>query len=447
MLSLFTHEGRDLAGSTEIANAFKFNTYFVNIGKNLSSQIDQNIDDADYKQYLTSHTAENLRFKCIIEDYTIKVIDNLENKNSSGHDGISNKLLKTIKGDISQSLTIIINQMLTTGIFLDDFKLSKVIPLFKKGDSFLLINYRPISLLPTISKILERVIHDQMYEYFNKFDLLAEQQYGFRKQHSTEYAAVKLIDHVSREMEAGIIPANVYIDLSKAFDTLTFDILLYKLKYYGVTDTANFLGIMLDENLSWKSHIEMVSNKISKVTCILYRLKNVFPESVLFVLYNSLIVSYINYGLLLWGVHFHRLNSLQKKALRFMTNSSYLAHTIPLLIKYGLLNVGDMYKLKLLKFYYKLSYDLLPPYFNNYIEIIEQKPARDLRYQYIHAPLVKRVYAECSPLFQLIKLINSLKNDSNDTILKKNAEKVTHITVLLSMLQDLSSIHMILSVE
>ena len=130
----------------------------------------------------------------------------------------------------------------------------------------------------------------------------------------------------------------------------------------------------------------------------------------------------------MWGVHSHRLDSLQKKALRFMTNSSYLAHTTPLLIKHGLLNMGDMYKLKLFKFYYKLSYDLLPPYFNNYIEIIEQKPARDLRYQYIHVPLVKRVYAECSPLFQHIKLINSLKNYSNDTILEKLLKKVTHIT-------------------
>ena len=182
----------------------------------------------------------------------------------------------------------------------------------------------------------------------------------------------------------------------------------------------NFLGIMIDENLSWKSHIEMASSKISKVTSILYRLKNVFPESVLFVHYNFLIVSYINYRLLLWGVYSHRLESLQKKALRFMTNSSYLAHTTPLLIKHGFLNV---YKLKLLKFYYKLSYDLLPPYFNNYIKIIEQKPVRDLHYQYIHAPLVKRVYAKCSPLFQLIKLINSFKNISNDTILEKIAKK------------------------
>ena len=195
--------------------------------KNLSSQIDQQIVQADYKQYLTSHTDKNLLFKCITEDYTIKLIGNLENKNRSGHDGISNKLLKTIKDDISQSLTIIINQMLTTGIFPEAFKLSKVIPLFKKGDSSLLVNYRPISLLPTTSKFFERVIDDQMYEYFNNFNLLDEQQYGFRKQHSTEYTAVKLMDHVSKEMEAGNIPANVYIDLSKAFDTLTFDILLY----------------------------------------------------------------------------------------------------------------------------------------------------------------------------------------------------------------------------
>ena len=78
-------------------------------------------------------------------------------------------------------------------------------------------------------------------------------------------------------------------------------------------ESFNFLGIMLDENLTWKSHIEIVGKKISKVTGILYKLKNIFPENVLFVLYNSLIVSYINYGLLLWGVHVHKLELLQKK--------------------------------------------------------------------------------------------------------------------------------------
>ena len=107
-----------------------------------------------------------------------------------------------------------------------------------------------------------------------------------------------------------------------------------------------------------------------------------------------------------------------------MTNSGYIAHT--LLIKHSLLNVRDMYKLKLLKFYYKLAYDLLPPYFNYYTEVIEQKPVRILRHHHIHAPLIKRVYAECSPLFQLIKLINSLKCDANDTILKKRIAEKSH---------------------
>ena len=77
----------------------------------------------------------------------VRAIDNLENKNSSGHDGVSNKVLKYIKLEISNSLTLMVNQMLTTGIFLDSFKKSKITPIFKKGYSSLFINYRPISLL------------------------------------------------------------------------------------------------------------------------------------------------------------------------------------------------------------------------------------------------------------------------------------------------------------
>ena len=100
-----------------------------------------------------------MQFKCITTDYTtsMKAIEGLESKESSGHDVISNTLLNVIKASISQFLTIIINQMLTTGIFPDAFNLSKVIPLYKKGDSSLLVNYRPISLLPTISKIFEKI--------------------------------------------------------------------------------------------------------------------------------------------------------------------------------------------------------------------------------------------------------------------------------------------------
>ena len=96
--------------------------------------------------------------------------------------------------------------------------------------AYFLENYSPISLLPTISKIFERVIHD----YFNSNNLLAAQQYGFRSQHSTEYAAVKLVDHTNTEIENQKIPSAVFIDLSKAFDTLSYDILLYQSRIQGV---------------------------------------------------------------------------------------------------------------------------------------------------------------------------------------------------------------------
>ena len=130
-------------------------------------------------------------------------------------------------------------------------------------------------------------------------------------------------------------------------------------------------------------------------------------------------LSYINYGLLLWGIEVKKLESIQKRAIRLITGSNYVAHTEPLFIQLGVLKVQDIFKLRLLKFYYKLCYGTLPQYFNHYREIIERQPARPLRQHLIHPPFVRTVYAECTPLYQLIKLINSLKTDKSDTILEK----------------------------
>ena len=133
----------------------------------------------------------------------------------------------------------------------------------KKGDSSLLSNYRPISLLPTISKIFERIIYNQLYQYFNDNELLAEQQYGFRAQHSTEYAAIKLFDHISKEMDSGNTPTALYIDLSKAFDTLSIDIILQKLKYYGVMGTE--LRLLTDYLTNRKQYV-VYNNHCSDIT-------------------------------------------------------------------------------------------------------------------------------------------------------------------------------------
>ena len=142
--------------------------------------------ELSYKTYLQTPHAQNCKFQLIDENATIKAIDYIENKSSSGHDGISNILLKYVKLEISKPLTLIINQMITTGIFPDSLKIAKSIPIYKKGEPTDLSNYRPISLLPTISKIFERIVHIQLQEYLNRNNLLAEQQYGFRPNHSTE---------------------------------------------------------------------------------------------------------------------------------------------------------------------------------------------------------------------------------------------------------------------
>ena len=170
----FKCNGRDLTDDIEIAN--EFNRFFADIGESLASNMEQfDNHELSYKTYLQTPHAQNCKFQLIDENATIKAIDYIENKSSSGHDGISNILLKYVKLEISKPLTLIINQMITTVIFPDSLKIAKIIPIYKKGEPTDLSKYRPISLLPTISKIFERIIHIELQEYLNRNNLLAEQ--------------------------------------------------------------------------------------------------------------------------------------------------------------------------------------------------------------------------------------------------------------------------------
>ena len=118
----FFHNGRTQLNTNEIANTF--NLYIANIGVNLASEIETQLDNIiDFSQHMDTPASTQLKFKCITKTKTLKVIDNLENKNSSGHDGISNKLLKLTKNTLIMPLKLIINQMIiTAGIFPDSFK-------------------------------------------------------------------------------------------------------------------------------------------------------------------------------------------------------------------------------------------------------------------------------------------------------------------------------------
>ena len=184
-----------------------------------------------------------LRFTLVDEEHIVGIFNRLKNKSSYGCDNISNKLLKYAKAFPIKPLTLLINRTLSTGIFPNELKISRVRPLFKNGDTTNINNYRPISILPSISKIFEYVIFHQLFDYMSHNALFCQEQFGFRTGHSTELASLQLTDYFIKQMDQGSTPLNIYIDLSKAFDTLDHSILLSKLSYYGITGCENKLFI------------------------------------------------------------------------------------------------------------------------------------------------------------------------------------------------------------
>ena len=167
-----------------------------------------------------------------------KLIDNLPNKNSSGYDDISNILLKRLKQSLLSALVLLFNDSISQGHFPAGMKLADVIPLFKGGNKQILTNYRLISLLPIVSKLLEKIIYVRTYNFLCKHNILFNSQYGFRKHHSCEQAVTELVGEVCKGLEKDMHTIAIFIDLSKDFDTISHEILFTKLEQYGIRGTA-----------------------------------------------------------------------------------------------------------------------------------------------------------------------------------------------------------------
>ena len=395
--------------------------------------------------------------------------------------------------------------------------------------------------------------HKQLQQYFSENNLFYHSQYGFRPKHSTELAALHLIDKLTLDMDANEIPINIYLDLSKAFDTINHNILLDKLQHYGIHGKAhdllknyltdrkqyvhlngsdsshltimtgvpqgsilgpllfiiyindlhkscsnlspiiyaddttlygkmstygnqnaateinkelvkisnwlkinklslnvsktkfmifqkprkkvvipklsmdnsllvqcqsfNFLGINLNQNLTWSDHIKHVSLKISRSLGQLKNLRHLLPTRILLTLYNTIILPHLHYGILAWGSKAHLLTKLQKKSVRITTNSRYNAHTEPLLKNNNLLKTDDIYKVQVLNFYYKLKHQTLPIYFRCFPTTMNTDIHRyNTRRRNIFIPRVNHEFAKSSLRNSLISIVNKTPSIITDKI-------------------------------
>ena len=185
------------------------------------------------------------------------LIQNLPNKNSSGHDSISNILLKKLAPSILAPLTLLFNKSLETGIFPDEMKKADVVPLYKSKEELECTNYRPISLLLTLSKLLEKIMYKRTYSFLEQTHQLYNSQYGFRQSHSCENAIMELVSSIIKGKQEGLYTLALFIDLSKAFDTVDHEVLLNKLDKYGIRGVANkwFRSYLTDRKMRVKCAI------------------------------------------------------------------------------------------------------------------------------------------------------------------------------------------------
>ena len=209
-----------------------FNDFFVNIGDRLANDIPAAL--TSFRSYLKGSIVDSFLLHLTNPEEVITIVKGFSNKYSYGVDSVPVNIMKECISPIAEVLSFVINCSFSHGCFPDELKIAKVCPVYKGGTKTSFSNYRPISVLPSFSKIFEKLVYNRLESYVLSKNILVNNQYGFRRMHSTYMAILDMFDKVSESIDKHEVSIGVFIDLSKAFDTLNHTILLEKLEHYGI---------------------------------------------------------------------------------------------------------------------------------------------------------------------------------------------------------------------
>ena len=252
----------DVTEPKEMANMM--NDYFANVGPSLAAKIPETpevnpVHGPSFNSNMR-RPDESFMFQPVSYQYVLDKLQSLSERKATGTDDLPAKLLKMAAHSIVEPITHIINLSLVTGIFPCAWKNARISPIYKGGDATDPGNYRPISILPVMSKIIERAVFDQMYPFMNDNEMLYDQQSGFRPKYSTLSALINITEDWYDAIDKGKFIGLVMLDLKKAFDTVDHGILLKKLKDFNLHESCIK---WFNSYLSGRSHNTVINGIMS----------------------------------------------------------------------------------------------------------------------------------------------------------------------------------------